>query len=70
MNMSDFIENIDIQFEDIENIGKNGYVAGMTELILSRIRNLDITKRPLHCTDTKREMHNMLVIDIILCLQF
>ena len=55
MNMSEFIENININFKDIENIGKNGYVAGMTDMILSRIKDLDITKRPLHCTDLKRE---------------
>ena len=55
MNMSEFIENIEVQFEDIENIGRNGYVTGMTEMILSRIKNLDIPKRPVHCTDLKRE---------------
>ena len=55
MNMSDFIENMNVQFEDIENIGRNGYVAGMTDLIISRIKNLDVTKRPMHCTDMKRE---------------
>ncbi len=55
MNMSEFIENINIDFKDIENIGKNGYINGMTDMILSRIKDLDITKRPLHCTDLKRE---------------
>jgi hypothetical protein len=56
MNMSDFIEDIQSNFKDIENIGKNGYVSGMTNMILSRIKDLDITKRPLHCTDLKREI--------------
>ena len=55
MNMSEFIENINIDFKDIENIGKNGYINGMTSMILSRIKDLDVTKRPLHCTDLKRE---------------
>jgi hypothetical protein len=55
MNMSEFIENIQVEFKDIENIGKNGYVSGMTNMILDRIKELDITKRPLHCTDLKRE---------------
>ena len=55
MNMSEFIENIEVEFKDIENIGKDGYVSGMTNMILSRIRDLDVTKRPLHCTDLKRE---------------
>tara|TARA_B100001057_G_scaffold89035_1_gene85227 strand:- start:1606 stop:2541 length:936 start_codon:yes stop_codon:yes gene_type:complete len=55
MNMSDFIENINVDFHELEDIGKNGYVAGMTNMILSRIKDMDITKRPLHCTDLKRE---------------
>ena len=56
MNLSEFIENITIDFKEIENIGKDGYVSGMTNMILSRIKDLDITKRPLHCTDIKREI--------------
>ena len=55
MNMSEFIENMEVQFEDIENIGRDGYVAGMTNMIMSRIKNLEVTKRPMHCTDLKRE---------------
>ena len=55
MNMSEFIENMEVNFNDIENIGKNGYVTGMTDMILSRIKELDVTKRPMHCTDLKRE---------------
>ena len=55
MNMSEFIENMDVDFNDIEYIGRNGYVNGMTNMILSRIKELDVTKRPLHCTDLKRE---------------
>ena len=55
MNMSEFIENMEVQFEDIENIGRDGYVTGMTNLIMSRIKNLEVTKRPMHCTDLKRE---------------
>tara|TARA_Y100000816_G_scaffold280515_1_gene253970 strand:- start:2184 stop:3206 length:1023 start_codon:yes stop_codon:yes gene_type:complete len=55
MNMSEFIENMNIDLKDIENIGKQGYVTGMTDMILSRIKDLDVTKRPLHCTDLKRE---------------
>jgi hypothetical protein len=55
MNMSEFIQNINVDFAEIENIGKQGYVSGMTNMILERIKQLDITKRPLHCTDLKRE---------------
>lgn len=55
INLSEFVENMNIEFEDIENIGRQGYVAGMSDMILSRIKNMDITKRPVHCTDLKRE---------------
>ena len=55
MNMSEFIDDMNVNFNDIEYIGRNGYVNGMTNMILSRIRDLDVTKRPIHCTDLKRE---------------
>jgi len=55
MNISEFIEDMEVQFADIENIGRDGYVTGMTNMIMSRIKNLDVTKRPMHCTDLKRE---------------
>lgn len=55
MNMSEFIENINIDLHELEDIGRQGYVTGMTNMILSRIKDMDVTKRPLHCTDLKRE---------------
>ena len=56
INMSEFIETIEVQMNELENIGHNGYVAGMTDIILSRIKVLDVSKRPVHCTDLKREI--------------
>ena len=56
INMSDFIQTIEVQMSELENIGHNGYVAGMTDIILSRIKDLDVSKRPVHCTDLKREI--------------
>jgi len=56
INMSDFIQTIEVQMNELENIGHNGYIAGMTDIILSRIKDLDVSKRPLHCTDLKREI--------------
>ena len=55
MNMNDFIQNMQITPDELENVGKNGYVNGISGIILSRIKQLDISKRPLHCTDLKRE---------------
>ena len=56
MNITDFIENIEIQLKELENVGHSGYVSGITDIILSRLKQLDVSKRPLHCTDLKREV--------------
>jgi len=55
MNITDFIQNLNIQIKELENVGNNGYVSGISEIILSRIKGLEVSKRPLHCTDVKRE---------------
>lgn len=50
-----FVKDIQISFGDLENIGNRGYVEGFTDIILKQLRTLDVTKRPFHCTDVKRE---------------
>jgi hypothetical protein len=55
INVSEFIENIKIEFSDVENVGKKGYVTGITDMIVRNLADLGTTKRPFHCTDTKRE---------------
>jgi hypothetical protein len=55
MNINDFIQNLNIQLKELENVGNNGYVVGISDIIVSRIKGLEISKRPLHCTDAKRE---------------
>ena len=55
MNITDFLRNFDIQVDELEYIGNHGYVNGMTKMIMDRLKGMDITKRPIHCTDIKRE---------------
>jgi hypothetical protein len=55
MNITDFLGNLDVQLNEIEYIGHHGYVNGMTKMIMERLKGMDITKRPIHCTDIKRE---------------
>ena len=55
MNISDFLGNLNINIDEIEYIGHHGYVNGMTKMIMDRLKDMDITKRPIHCTDIKRE---------------
>jgi hypothetical protein len=56
MNMSEFLESIKIQLADVEAVGELGYVNGISKLIISNLKALDMHKRPVHCTDEKREI--------------
>jgi len=55
MNMSEFINSIELKISDMENIGKNGYIEGMSTIIINKLHATDIHKRPVHCSDAKRE---------------
>jgi hypothetical protein len=55
LNMSDFIKSIQVGFEDIERIGNIGYVDGISGIIIKSLQELGVEKRPIHCTDAKRQ---------------
>lgn len=55
MNISDFTRSIQISMNDFENMGSTGYVDGVSKIILDAIKHMEVTKRPLHCSDAKRE---------------
>ena len=55
MNITDFVESIKVQLCDIENMGEVGYIEGISNIITSNLKALDVTERPVHCTDKKRE---------------
>jgi hypothetical protein len=55
MNIMDFVDSIQLQLTDLENVGKNGFVAGISNIIMKNLQALDITMRPVHCSDQKRE---------------
>jgi hypothetical protein len=55
MNIMDFVETIKLQLSDLEKIGEIGYVQGISNIITTNLKALDVTQRPVHCTDKKRE---------------
>jgi len=55
LNMSEFINSIEIKVSDLENMGKIGYVEGMSNIIIKQLNDTDMYKRPVHCSDAKRE---------------
>jgi hypothetical protein len=56
MNLSEFLESIKIQLADVEAVGELGYINGISKLIIENLKGLDVTKRPIHCSDEKREI--------------
>ena len=56
MNIMDFVDSLKLQLSDLENIGKIGFVEGISNIIIKNLKNLDITQRPIHCSDSKREV--------------
>ena len=55
MNINDFVNSLQIVSEDFENIGKLGYIQGISNIFIKGLKDLDETIRPMHCTDKKRE---------------
>jgi hypothetical protein len=55
INIDQFIKDIQITISDLENVGNQGYVQGISNIIIKNLRTLELTKRPMHCTDVKRE---------------
>ena len=56
INIGDFVKSIKVQLEDLENTGRVGYVDGVSDIILNNLNSIDTHKRPIHCTDEKREV--------------
>ena len=55
MNITDFVDSIKLQINDLMEVGELGYVDGISKIIVKNLKNLDETIRPIHCTDKKRE---------------
>ena len=56
MNISEFVDTLNIELSDLEDIGNLGYIEGITKLFVNRLKEIDIYKRPLHCSDSKRDI--------------
>ena len=56
MNIMYFIDSLKLQLSDLESVGRLGYVEGISNIIVKNLKKLEIHKRPVHCSDTKREV--------------
>jgi hypothetical protein len=56
MNISEFVSSIKVNIQDLENTGKQGYIQGISNIILKNLNELEQSFRPIHCSDSKREV--------------
>ena len=56
MNMKDFIKSLELSLPELEKMGEVGFAEGMSRVFVNRLNSLDVTKRPIHCSDVKREI--------------
>ena len=56
INMSDFINSLEINTKSLERTGTHGYVHGISKIFTDGLRKLKVHERPIHCTDLKREV--------------
>ena len=56
MNITDFVDSIKLQLSDLISMGDLGYVEGISNIITTKLKALDVTQRPVHCADKKREV--------------
>jgi len=56
MNINDFVDSLELQLSDLEEVGKLGFVDGISNIIVKNLKALELHKRPVHCADKKREV--------------
>jgi hypothetical protein len=56
MNIKEFIDSVELELSDLEKVGKSGYIEGISSIIIKNLNALEVEKRPIHCTDNKREV--------------
>jgi hypothetical protein len=56
MNISDFIESIQLSLDDMKSFSNQGQTRGMTNILIDKLNNLDIFHRPVHCSDARKEI--------------
>jgi hypothetical protein len=54
-NFNEFVNNIKISYQDLENNAQLGFVQGISKIFMDNLKQLGINERPIHCTDVKRE---------------
>jgi len=63
MNLDDFANSIQLKLSDLIRVGEEGYIPGMSKVIIERLLEVELCKRPIHCSDEKREAIQVKIAD-------
>jgi len=55
INLTDFVNQIQVSISDLEETGKLGYAEGISKVFIKNLNDIDYSNRPIHCSDSKRE---------------
>jgi len=56
VNIMDFVQSLQIGISELETTAELGYIDGITDIMVNGLKELETTKRPIHCSDLKREI--------------
>jgi len=56
INMTEFVETLHLEMDDLDNTCQNGYISGVANIFVKRLKQLELHQRPIHCSDLKREV--------------
>lgn len=56
LNINDFVSSLTLKLTELEQVGQLGYVEGISKIFIRGLKELDVYKRPIHCSDLKREV--------------
>ncbi len=63
MNLDDFANSIQLKLSDLIRVGEEGYIPGMSKVIIEWLKKLEECQRPIHCSDEKREVIQVKMAD-------
>jgi hypothetical protein len=55
VNLTDFVNSLQVKLKDLEETARLGYSEGVSKIFINGLNELDVCKRPIHCSDAKRE---------------
>jgi hypothetical protein len=56
MNIMDFVSQLDVGINDLEETGRLGFAEGISKIIINGLNQIQTNNRPIHCSDSKREI--------------